>query len=433
MGNRACSCDAGWIIADGVAIARCTSCAGPRRAAADGTVDELAGGKLRRLDIAAMRSSPPPPVDWIVDGLVARANVTLLAGREGLGKSLLSAAITAALARGGDTVAGMRCHGDGVVVIDAENGPLEVARRAHALDLGDQGVTYLEPAAGEFDLVADYRGLREVVQAAAPSLLVLDSLRTLWPGDEYHPREGALVAAALSRLARACDCGVLVLHGVSRSSGEYSGNTALGHGVQLVFTMRRDQHDTDRGRRVLRCHKARVGREPDDRWLTIDHADGRVALRAADRPEDKGQQKGHVAPVAHATRATDWLAMAQSALRDGPLDRAALAAAIGTNPRSGSFKRALAAWVSDGQVQRLDRGVYAVPDDPAPAKGQPKGQMGQVGPLGRGARGQGAEGPWPLGPTGPTEGPTTDGPSGPNHLRVVHAQPAAQRDMEARP
>src|SRR5829696_6658721 len=50
---------------------------------------------LRRVDVAHMLSSEPERVDWIAEGIVARGTLTLIAGREKEGKSLLAMAVAA--------------------------------------------------------------------------------------------------------------------------------------------------------------------------------------------------------------------------------------------------------------------------------------------------------------------------------------------------
>ena len=62
--------------------------------------------KLRRLDVARMVRENPPPVPWIIEGLVVRGALTVLNGREGEGKSLLAMALAAGVALG-ENQAGM--------------------------------------------------------------------------------------------------------------------------------------------------------------------------------------------------------------------------------------------------------------------------------------------------------------------------------------
>lgn len=80
--------------------------------------------KLRVLDVERMLATEPPPVPWIAAPLLVRENVTMLAGREGQGKSMLALALAAAVGHGA-TVAGIACEQGKALVIDAENGENE--------------------------------------------------------------------------------------------------------------------------------------------------------------------------------------------------------------------------------------------------------------------------------------------------------------------
>ena len=95
--------------------------------------------RLHRLDVGRMVREEPPAVPWVVEGLVARGMLTILAGREGEGKSLLATALAAGVTLGEDE-AGMVCHRGRALIIDAENGFYEIHRRVHALGLSPEGL-----------------------------------------------------------------------------------------------------------------------------------------------------------------------------------------------------------------------------------------------------------------------------------------------------
>ena len=136
--------------------------------------------------------TPPPPVPWVVEPILARGCVTMLAGREGRGKSMLALALAAAR-RAGDLlldIAGMPVGLCGhVLYVDAENGEHEAHRRVHGLSVKAGTLTYVE--ANGFDLKQHLDELEELVRKHEPKLLVLDSLRSLAPGlDENDSHAG---------------------------------------------------------------------------------------------------------------------------------------------------------------------------------------------------------------------------------------------------
>lgn len=218
---------------------------------------------LRELDVARMLREEPPPVAWLAEPLLVRGYVTMLAGREGQGKSMLALAVAAAVGHGAN-VAGLDCQEGRVLYIDAENGANEAHRRIRGLSVANPGrLAYIE--ADGFHLGDHVNELQLVIQRHQPELVVLDSFRSLWPGgDENDSAVVEPIIQRLARLAREHDLAVLLLHHAARGTGEYRGSTAIGGAVGLGFTLRRHQGDPEeRERRELACWKSRPAPEPD--------------------------------------------------------------------------------------------------------------------------------------------------------------------------
>ena len=98
--------------------------------------------------------------------LLARQEVTQLWGRPGSMKSLLMMALSGAVAHG-EELAGMECAQGPVVYFDAENGPGEVHRRVHYLDLPPEHV-HMFGAAGAH-LVRDFAEFEAVIPGSGRS------------------------------------------------------------------------------------------------------------------------------------------------------------------------------------------------------------------------------------------------------------------------
>jgi hypothetical protein len=230
-------------------------------------------GTLRVLDVEMMISTPPPPVPWIVEPILARGCVTMLAGREGHGKSMVGLAVAAAIGRAVslDDVAGMPVFpgGEHVLYVDAENGEAEAHRRIYGLNVAPGTLTYVE--ANGFDLKTQLCTLMVLIDSRHPSVVVLDSLRSLAPGmDENDSQRVEVVLRPLVQLAHDLEIAILILHHASRMSGEYRGSTAIGAAVELGFTLSRHEEDPmGATRRKLACWKSRPAPEPEERWLTI--------------------------------------------------------------------------------------------------------------------------------------------------------------------
>lgn len=318
--------------------------------------------KLRVLDTRWMVDNPPPPIEWLADGVFARGKFTLFGGREKGGKSLVQAAIGRMMARGGGELAGIQVAPGRVLYIDAENGEEEIHRRIHTLELGVKGahaITFVE--ARGFDLNSDLRDVEALIDEHTPDLVLLDSYRALWRGDECD--EAAIGAALYPLSALAHDRGIAVglTHHATKGEGDYRGSTAIGAVPDWICLLSRDRDDPRRGtRRRLTTPYARFAPERDDRWLEIcsEGDDGPVWLTACDAFVPQ-----HDAPVRDGVEAelvdlleTRW--QGGKALVGGchlpppPWTAADLARAVGREPKDRTIRRALEDLADDGLVAR---------------------------------------------------------------------------------
>jgi predicted ATP-dependent serine protease len=225
---------------------------------------------LRRVDVATMLTSDPEPVDWIAEGIVARGTLTLLAGREKEGKSLLAMAIAARAATGGGFLAGVDVSAARTLIVDAENGERELHRRLRSSGLAHEHADRIEVyETHAHDLRRHLHELEAVLESHRPDLVVLDSWRSLWGGDENDAGEVARVLDPLRNLIRGHNAGALLVHHM-RKGGGYRGSSAIGASVENVIEMARMEDDPERRRRRLRNTACRYEQEADERWLSIE-------------------------------------------------------------------------------------------------------------------------------------------------------------------
>jgi AAA domain/NrS-1 polymerase HBD domain/IclR helix-turn-helix domain len=255
-------------------------------------------GKLRVLDTRRLLTTPPPPLNWLVDGIFAQGKLTLVGGREKGGKSLVQLVLAACMASGGGEVAGITVQAGRVLLVDAENGERETHRRLRAvgLDLVHASELVCVEARG-FDLRSDLGQITSLIDRYEPALLLLDSFRALWRGDE---RDEAAVAAALDPLrdlAHDRDLAIGLTHHAQKAGDEYRGSSAIGASVEWVAMLSRVRADPDRTRRKLSTPLCRFAREREDRWLSIlsQSDDGPITLAAAaayrpSKPRDEKSQ-----------------------------------------------------------------------------------------------------------------------------------------------
>lgn len=251
--------------------------------------DTLAQGrstvKLRVLNTLAMVTTDPPPLDWPVDGVFCRGKLTMIGGREKRGKSLITMAFAVAMACGGVPTAGISVKAGRVLLIDAENGEREIHRRLRAMGLpAEHAGNFVPVEARGFDLREDLPKLAALIDNHTPDLVVLDSFRALWRGDERDEAQVADALDPLRDLAHDRDTAFGLIHHAQKGGEEYRGSTAIGAAVEWVVMVSRAAGDTDRKRRCLSNPLARFAAEREDQWLTIqsDGDDGPVALAEAD-------------------------------------------------------------------------------------------------------------------------------------------------------
>jgi hypothetical protein len=294
----------------------------------------MSGGSLRWLDVARMVREEPPAVPWVIKPLIVKGCLTMIDGREGEGKSLLAMSLGAGVATGHDE-AGMSCTQGRVLVVDAENGSHEIHRRVRTLDLPSEGIELFE--AEGFDLRRNLGELERLLAGHRPDLLILDSFRSLWQGEENDSGEVAAVLDPLRNLIRRYEAGALLLHHSGKGTGTYRGSSAIGASVELGFRLAREDDDEDPDRRFLQCWKCRPAPEPLRRWLRLSLEAGRVFVDEAVSPEPQDPDKGGRPPKVR----EELRSKLTDALTPEGQRRADLARSVGREPKDRSVGRVL--------------------------------------------------------------------------------------------
>jgi len=155
-----------------------------------------------RLDL----SRPTPETDWLVEDLLVRSEVTVLASDSGVGKSWLTMQLALAVAGDESNFLGLplRRHGR-VLYVDEENPGELVLQRLKALGVTPEHMKRLDYLwyAG-VDLANEPEKLMEEAEDMQPELIVLDSLSRVALGvDENSNTEmSKLFRSSLVPLAR---------------------------------------------------------------------------------------------------------------------------------------------------------------------------------------------------------------------------------------
>jgi RecA-family ATPase len=246
-------------------------------------------GPLPILNLASLAGKPVPQREWHVEDMLPAYTVTLLGGDGGTGKSLLAAQLAAA------TVARMNWIGRPVtsgpcLYISAEDDHDELWRRfATIVEQAGEDLTALDrlevvPMAGEDALLVAPEGKSNILKrtplfgsveariaAAAPVLVILDTLADLFGGEENQRAQVRQFVGMLRGLAIRYRTTVLLLahpslSGMASGSGT-SGSTAWSNSVRSRLYLDRvsvleggKPYEPDPDLRVLRTMKANYGR-----------------------------------------------------------------------------------------------------------------------------------------------------------------------------
>lgn len=234
-----------------------------------------------RLDL----TQPAPPTDWLVEGLLVRGEVTVLAGDAGVGKSFLTMALAVAIASGAPDFLGRSIHRHGpVLYVDEENTRDIVLQRLQGLGLkpADAGnLEYLSYAG--VDLHSEPALLLEEAVDLGPALIVLDSQSAVSIGAEENSNDDMtrLFKTAFRPLARETGAAVVVLHhtpkdgkGIPRGAGAIKAQAD-----QVISIVEAEAGDTKTGRLNIFPSKARrqmshltaqiVGELEHDGWVRV--------------------------------------------------------------------------------------------------------------------------------------------------------------------
>ena len=182
--------------------------------------------------------APVPPVEWVVENILVQGEATLLAAPGGAGKSYFALALSLAVTSGDWFLDGRTKQGR-VMYVDEEGSPaLALQRIAQfaATDEQKQQLDYLSYPG--VDLVRHPEKLIDDVQASEPILVVLDSHAKVARASEENSNNemGKVWDEGILRVARWCNCAVLVIHHTS-AAGRIRGATSIVNSADQVLTM----------------------------------------------------------------------------------------------------------------------------------------------------------------------------------------------------
>jgi hypothetical protein len=227
-------------------------------------------------------TQPPPQVNWLVEGWIARGDVVILAGLGGLGKSMLTMDLSTSVINGEAEWLGIPLHAGGRVLYVDEENPIDVIHsrlRRLGLDpaahlgqlryLWQQGIRLDKDPDTLIDEGLDYQ----------PALTVIDSLTRVHGQEEKDAGAIApLFNDAIKPLARETNSAVIVLHHHDKGANGPRGSTDIFNAADTVIEVY-DQGAVTPGKFLMRLTKSRRSKRGQElRVQIVDRDDGTMAL-----------------------------------------------------------------------------------------------------------------------------------------------------------
>lgn len=243
------------------------------RVAATSTTDLI--DRLHRLDTRHLVEAAPPVIDWIWEDYLAPGTLNMLHGDGGLGKSYLSLKLAEQMCQpDGGELFGKKIKAGGVVILDGENAESQIHHRVHTTMIRADSplvvYTLAEPILGYEEKTQEL--FEWIAEEADPRLVIVDSQRALWAGDEKEQME---VGRMLRRLAKGLEempYAVLLLHHDNRGK-DYAGSSDTNAAISGArFHMEKHGTKNETQARRISMPKNRIGPEmlPQEFTMSID-------------------------------------------------------------------------------------------------------------------------------------------------------------------
>lgn len=178
-----------------------------------------ADGDITTQTLGEFLAGEDPEYDWVVPGLLERADRLILTGSEGLGKSTLFRQMAVTVAAGVHPFTGKHIRPQVALYVDCENGPSHMRRKLRGLAIqarqyggGADRTMFVEGKHEGLDLTRgpDAAWLVRTVSAIQPAVLFTGSLYKMFEADPSKEEPARAVAAVLDRCRAAANCAVVI-------------------------------------------------------------------------------------------------------------------------------------------------------------------------------------------------------------------------------
>ena len=226
-------------------------------------------------------------VDWVWPGYIPKANLIIVAGKPGTGKTTVALSLAAIISSGGAFPDGKNARTGNVLIWSGEDGVEDtiVPRlTAAGADLKKvyiiQGKTITGKNSKPFDPSTDMVNLIDAAkQIGNVSLLILDSIVSVVQGDSHRNAETRRSLQCVIDFAQAINCAVIgITHLTKGTAGQdplerVTGSLAFGALARIVLLTAKSPHtDGKNDERLLTRAKSNLGPEGDGFYFEIEKA-----------------------------------------------------------------------------------------------------------------------------------------------------------------
>lgn len=203
-----------------------------------------------RVPASELQAAAAAAPDWLISDLLPSASVVVLAGTPGVGKSMTALSWAGAVATGRDWY-GHKVRRGPVVYVLGE-GWSAFGRRVDAWEsvhgsVGDD-LSFIDGAAHGVDLAnpASLAALIQQLVTDPPVLVFLDTFAMLsGVNDENSNSEVGRAMRAAHQIVQAVGCSVVLVHHVSKGTGQVRGATAFRGNADAVIVAGREERKDD--------------------------------------------------------------------------------------------------------------------------------------------------------------------------------------------
>ncbi|WP_294267014.1 AAA family ATPase [uncultured Sphingomonas sp.] len=273
-------------------------------------LNRIADDGVPTVDVGTFEGMDVRPREWLVEGLIPAANVTLLSGDGGSGKSLAASQLCAASVLGRGWYGPIPLAKRSALFVTAEDELAEVHRRiadiarAEGVSMRDLAGLAIMPLAdrdallavpnrarGTLDPTPLYAVLAARIAALRPAVVVIDTLADTFGGNEIDRAQARQFIAMLRRLAIEFQTAIVVLShpsqtGMTSGSGT-SGSTGWNNSVRSRLYLKRDpERPNVRTLELMKSNYGVIGKQITLEWQSgvfaaVATAENRTAHRQA--------------------------------------------------------------------------------------------------------------------------------------------------------